>query len=122
MSRAVVFDEGDRNHVLSGVRWVRLERRRSWSAGIPRNPAPPFRGRCRFACSRRTAIGREEVGAVDVQRAAADAPRDAQRAIGIGRAHRAGQAVFRIVRSAEHTSELQSLMRISYAVLFLKKT
>src|SRR3546814_5192892 len=26
-----------------------------------------------------------------------------------------------IVRSEEHTSELQSLMRISYAVLFLKK-
>src|SRR3546814_16994154 len=33
-------------------------------------------------------IGREEVGAVDVQRAAADAPRDAQRAIGIGRENR----------------------------------
>src|SRR3546814_2672022 len=29
--------------------------------------------------------------------------------------------VFRIVRSEEHTSELQSLMRISYAVFCLKK-
>src|SRR3546814_10147604 len=28
---------------------------------------------------------------------------------------------YRIVRSEEHTSELQSLMRISYAVLCLKK-
>src|SRR3546814_2429943 len=43
------------------------------------------------------------------------------------RAHQAqlGQAVFgglqRQARSEEHTSELQSLMRISYAVLCLKK-
>src|SRR3546814_5284324 len=29
---------------------------------------------------------------------------------------------FRLVRSEEHTSELQSLMRISYAVFCLKKT
>src|SRR3546814_7135633 len=34
--------------------------------------------------------------------------------LGIGAAHR--------IRSEEHTSELQSLMRISYAVFFLKKT
>src|SRR3546814_9906549 len=32
------------------------------------------------------------------------------------------QAVIRFVRSEEHTSELQSLMRISYAVFCLKKT
>src|SRR3546814_2556622 len=31
------------------------------------------------------------------------------------------QAVLRCVRSEEHTSELQSLMRISYAVFCLKK-
>src|SRR3546814_2140852 len=36
---------------------------------------------------------------------------------GIALAHRIGQRL----RSAEHTSELQSLMRISYAVLCLKK-
>src|SRR3546814_8204103 len=30
-------------------------------------------------------------------------------------------ADFRALRSEEHTSELQSLMRISYAVFFLKK-
>src|SRR3546814_3009486 len=30
-------------------------------------------------------------------------------------------AVLRALRSEEHTSELQSLMRISYAVFFLKK-
>src|SRR3546814_6794762 len=32
-----------------------------------------------------------------------------------------GRRLRRIARSAEHTSELQSLMRISYAVLCLKK-
>src|SRR3546814_19300388 len=32
-----------------------------------------------------------------------------------------GIAVFQAVRSEEHTSELQSLMRISYAVFCLKK-
>src|SRR3546814_1719501 len=30
-------------------------------------------------------------------------------------------AGFRVLRSAEHTSELQSLMRISYAVIWSKK-
>src|SRR3546814_4424975 len=32
-----------------------------------------------------------------------------------------GEATFMILRSEEHTSELQSLMRISYAVFCLKK-
>src|SRR3546814_10471894 len=32
-----------------------------------------------------------------------------------------GTAIFRLERSEEHTSELQSLMRISYAVFCLKK-
>src|SRR3546814_9358141 len=31
------------------------------------------------------------------------------------------QGIFRLTRSEEHTSELQSLMRISYAVFCLKK-
>src|SRR3546814_5971385 len=34
---------------------------------------------------------------------------------------KAGDALFDWFRSEEHTSELQSLMRISYAVFFLKK-
>src|SRR3546814_9661878 len=38
----------------------------------------------------------------------------------IGRDHQEEAAV--VVRSEEHTSELQSLMRISYAVFCLKKT
>src|SRR3546814_8143257 len=41
-----------------------------------------------------------------------------------GGAHRMTDSLFRrkpIVRSEEHTSELQSLMRISYAVFCLKK-
>src|SRR3546814_4137550 len=33
----------------------------------------------------------------------------------------AGQEFFRLIRSEEHTSELQSLMRISYAVFCLQK-
>src|SRR3546814_1141246 len=37
------------------------------------------------------------------------------------RGHRGAQVVDRSVRSEEHTSELQSLMRISYAVFCLKK-
>src|SRR3546814_1495136 len=37
------------------------------------------------------------------------------------RNHPARAALVRIVRSEEHTSELQSLMRISYAVFCLKK-
>src|SRR3546814_1563060 len=40
--------------------------------------------------------------------------------VGEGVGEQAGQAV-EAVRSAEHTSELQSLMRISYAVFCLKK-
>src|SRR3546814_1732134 len=32
-----------------------------------------------------------------------------------------GSQLFRVLRSEEHTSELQSLMRISYAVFCLKK-
>src|SRR3546814_10725808 len=39
---------------------------------------------------------------------------------GIGE-HHAGEREGGIARSEEHTSELQSLMRISYAVLCLKK-
>src|SRR3546814_6871252 len=38
-----------------------------------------------------------------------------------GYARRAGSSGCRHVRSEEHTSELQSLMRISYAVFCLKK-
>src|SRR3546814_2394889 len=38
-----------------------------------------------------------------------------------GRRFRPGRAVRRAGRSEEHTSELQSLMRISYAVFCLKK-
>src|SRR3546814_1572666 len=38
------------------------------------------------------------------------------------RARDVGHRGHRVVRSEEHTSELQSLMRISYAVFCLKKT
>src|SRR3546814_4965092 len=46
--------------------------------------------------------------------------------LGIGRRHEAGctaqtHEVITAIRSEEHTSELQSLMRISYAVFCLKK-
>src|SRR3546814_1695728 len=45
--------------------------------------------------------------------------RAGQRAVGKGEGHRVERQV--PVRSEEHTSELQSLMRISYAVFCLKK-
>src|SRR3546814_18901760 len=38
-----------------------------------------------------------------------------------GQGHDVGRHVLRPLRSEEHTSELQSLMRISYAVFCLKK-
>src|SRR3546814_6678938 len=48
--------------------------------------------------------------------------RAAQGEIGkYGRIGVAGRGVFQKTRSEEHTSELQSLMRISYAVFCLKK-
>src|SRR3546814_6525285 len=40
---------------------------------------------------------------------------------GILKALSYGNKVFALIRSEEHTSELQSLMRISYAVFCLKK-
>src|SRR3546814_2546708 len=62
----------------------------------------------------------------DRQRTRAGAPRSA---VGAVRGSRLGQRrrdrghgpLLRATRSEEHTSELQSLMRISYAVLCLKK-
>src|SRR3546814_4646435 len=47
----------------------------------------------------------------------------AQLSLPVPRSHRAGTLLSppRAVRSEEHTSELQSLMRISYAVFCLKK-
>src|SRR3546814_4270830 len=47
--------------------------------------------------------------------------RQAQRRLLAGRRHAADRRVRRPLRSEEHTSELQSLMRISYAVFCLKK-
>src|SRR3546814_19178374 len=47
-------------------------------------------------------------------------PQDARRGDGVVDRHR-GRSLPRPVRSEEHTSELQSLMRISYAVFCLKK-
>src|SRR3546814_7769490 len=60
------------------------------------------------------------VVAAHVQRARLREARDADRAdrrFGAAREHDVGVTV----RSEEHTSELQSLMRISYAVFCLKK-
>src|SRR3546814_6726533 len=57
----------------------------------------------------------------DVPREVAGIAQDAERACGgVGRYHGSpGRTT--ITRSEEHTSELQSLMRISYAVFCLKK-
>src|SRR3546814_13813144 len=48
-------------------------------------------------------------------------PRPYRRYTASNRARGAMRARFRVRRSEEHTSELQSLMRISYAVFCLKK-
>src|SRR3546814_8574728 len=75
----------------------------------------------------RRRLGRDRPFAEQVDRHAAGGPR-----IGIDAARRAAGAGFgverleqmrapNLVRSEEHTSELQSLMRTSYAVLCLKK-
>src|SRR3546814_1698932 len=66
-----------------------------------RSPLPRGRGHDRV--SARIPLGRDRIVHVDVQREPKPHPAD-------GRA-----------RSEEHTSELQSLMRISYAVFCLKK-
>src|SRR3546814_6543465 len=63
------------------------------------------------------AVLREEPGGTAHRRQGRrDRPGPAGRAAG-----RRGGAAFRPSRSEEHTSELQSLMRISYAVFCLKK-
>src|SRR3546814_6765485 len=51
-------------------------------------------------------------------------PEDARATVGDGLRHvlkRSGYGLCQTARSEEHTSELQSLMRISYAVFCLKK-
>src|SRR3546814_9759166 len=65
------------------------------------------------------------IAATDLPRArsapldtAASSERSCRRAAPDGRHYRAGEGLW---RSEEHTSELQSLMRISYAVFCLKK-
>src|SRR3546814_2203468 len=68
--------------------------------------------------ARRAGTGAVRAGARDRLGTRAGGLLDPDRAVDpIGRCHRARQ----IGRSEEHTSELQSLMRISYAVFCLKK-
>src|SRR3546814_5027431 len=59
---------------------------------------------------RRSEDRRDDAGSIDLQRQMAAV-----------RLHPALRRAFRILRSEEHTSELQSLMPISYAVFCLKK-
>src|SRR3546814_3115075 len=76
--------------------------------------------------------------AIDADRAARDLPRHRRRMGAVGAPHRTAEPIVGIIgnadslrfpiigndsqhRSEEHTSELQSLMRISYAVFCLKK-
>src|SRR3546814_1580341 len=62
-----------------------------------------------------------KITAIGVQGVRGRAPLDPQSAQIIAYRRAQGRRGVR-VRSEEHTSELQSLMRISYAVFFLKKT
>src|SRR3546814_10238278 len=61
----------------------------------------------------------EVVGVGDRDLALAGA--DAANLVGVAAHRLAGEVVDHPLRSEEHTSELQSLMRISYAVFCLKK-
>src|SRR3546814_7976498 len=78
-------------------------------------------------CSSDLAI--DDAAAIAIERHPADPPaRVARRAvvehhrrIGVVHQHRPGRQVPIVPRSEEHTSELQSLMRISYAVFCLQK-
>src|SRR3546814_8944987 len=102
---------------------AQLDARRPCEAMTPL-PYPDARELSRIAQRGETAIG-ENGGQVQL---ALDAigPGDAQRywpgrVDGNDRRQLAGRLRFRRVRSEEHTSELQSLMRNSYAVFCLKK-
>src|SRR3546814_6131814 len=66
-------------------------------------------------------LERARCGGLPRSVATADAAHCRQRARGRATHHRAGARRWRSRRSEEHTSELQSLMRISYAVFCLKK-
>src|SRR3546814_5517563 len=83
---------------------LRHDARRPWGRGNPHRPPRRLHGPARSAVAR-----------PDVDRARHEKPP--------GRRHRARsvQERRRHHRSEEHTSELQSLMRISYAVFCLKK-
>src|SRR3546814_8476470 len=76
-----------------------------------------FRSLLRRPLAEGTVPGRRGAGGLPPEPAARPhphRPRDRLR-------HRPRTGVLRLVRSEEHTSELQSLMRISYAVFCLKK-
>src|SRR3546814_10822931 len=76
------------------------------------------RGKLRKPAIRREHAEEVRGGAVELHRLR----RGGDRLAGIGaRDERAGRQCLEVGRSEEHTSELQSLMRISYAVFCLKK-
>src|SRR3546814_1294866 len=68
------------------------------------------------------ALVKEESALRLYERSRKAAEQDMERRDDANRPHRArGGMRLRLIRSEEHTSELQSLMRISYAVFCLKK-
>src|SRR3546814_1265872 len=71
------------------------------------------RNRCEYCLAAHTALGRK-AGASAEEMSRAQAGRSDDPAV--------AAALAFALRSEEHTSELQSLMRISYAVFCLKKT
>src|SRR3546814_3357506 len=64
-------------------------------------------------------VGIVTLAEVDADRRAGQAEGVAQAVLQVAQV--GGRQIFRLGRSEEHTSELQSLMRISYAVFCLKK-
>src|SRR3546814_1521143 len=83
----------------------------------PPHARRPNGARSRGGVARRTGGGQSDARAGDIDRADRAADRWSCRTL----AYRALNPDHRSPRSEEHTSELQSLMRISYAVFCLKK-
>src|SRR3546814_7905211 len=81
--------------------------RLTWDSDVvhPKTPTVPLHHRSHVSAISHHKLGNFFSGSSLAVKCAADVPRSFARS-----------------RSEEHTSELQSLMRISYAVFFLKKT
>src|SRR3546814_1621002 len=81
----------------------------------------PYTTLFRSAISAVTRISEAETGGAELVRLPASAPKRRSRQPEPRPRRRHAETILSSYRSEEHTSELQSLMRISYAVFCLKK-